>query len=467
MSIDQQENLQKINHRLDVSQKQLSELEKALRKNQAVLVELEQKNSLFNALNSALEQITKVESLGGMRLLWGDDCNHEQSDRNKQHIKTALQKHETELTRASKQNIILQEEISRRRRSISALIAQQMELQEDIIAQQEEFLVVRKISPRSARQEMLPWSDQRKDSILFRAVMLLTLCVAALTGLLVPLWKLPETEKIEYIEVPERVARLLIKQTPPAKPVIEKKPEKEEKPPETPEEKLEQKKEKIKIARKVAENTGMLAFKDDFAELIDASSDLKIGAQATIIKDTAGKSGRYGQSGSYGGGGGGENSILTSQLQLAGSHTRTSAIQRKTSHTDASTNNSLKKVSFSHIESPSSIKNDNRQTAKTVSRKPARSDDEIQIVFDRYKDALYRIYNRELRKKPLLKGKLVLRLTIEASGSVSKCIIASSDLNAPELENKIIARVLKFNFGIKKGADSLTILYPIEFLPAS
>ena len=48
-----------------------------------------------------------------------------------------------------------------------------------------------------------------------------------------------------------------------------------------------------------------------------------------------------------------------------------------------------------------------------------RTDEEIQIVFDRYKAALYRLYNRELRRDPTLQGQMVLRLTIEPDGSVS------------------------------------------------
>ena len=33
-----------------------------------------------------------------------------------------------------------------------------------------------------------------------------------------------------------------------------------------------------------------------------------------------------------------------------------------------------------------------------------RTDEEIQIVFDRYKSALYRLYNKELRKRPDAQG---------------------------------------------------------------
>src|SRR5215470_19835893 len=64
---------------------------------------------------------------------------------------------------------------------------------------------------------------------------------------------------------------------------------------------------------------------------------------------------------------------------------------------------------------------------------PARTDEEIQIVFDRYKASFYRLYNRELRNNPALKGQMVLRLTIEPDGSVSMCALQSTDMDAPDL----------------------------------
>ena len=79
---------------------------------------------------------------------------------------------------------------------------------------------------------------------------------------------------------------------------------------------------------------------------------------------------------------------------------------------------------------------------------------------------MYRIYNKELRKNPTLRGNILLRLTIEPGGEVSGCKVESTDLASPELVDKIVARVLKFNFGPKKGVPKTTILYPIDFLPA-
>jgi len=97
----------------------------------------------------------------------------------------------------------------------------------------------------------------------------------------------------------------------------------------------------------------------------------------------------------------------------------------------------------------------------------ARTDEEIQIVFDRYKASFYRLYNRELRNNPTLKGQMVLRLTIEPDGSVSMCLLNSSDMNAPDLAAQVVERVKTINFGAKEGVQAVTITYPIDFLPAA
>jgi hypothetical protein len=97
----------------------------------------------------------------------------------------------------------------------------------------------------------------------------------------------------------------------------------------------------------------------------------------------------------------------------------------------------------------------------------SRTDEEIQIVFDRYKAAFYRLYNRELRNNPTLQGQMVLRLTIEPDGSVSMCVLQSTDMEAPDLATQVVSRVRTINFGAKEGVQALTIVYPIDFLPAS
>src|SRR5229473_2489103 len=97
---------------------------------------------------------------------------------------------------------------------------------------------------------------------------------------------------------------------------------------------------------------------------------------------------------------------------------------------------------------------------------PARTDEEIQIAFDRYKASFYRLYNRELRNNPALKGQMVLRLTIEPDGSVSMCVLRSTDMDAPDLATQVVGRVRTINFGAK-DVPAVTIVYPIDFLPAA
>jgi len=121
---------------------------------------------------------------------------------------------------------------------------------------------------------------------------------------------------------------------------------------------------------------------------------------------------------------------------------------------------------FSRVESSLA---DIVESSRPTSDGPAlgRTDEEIQIVFDRYKAALYRIYNRELRKDPTLRGKMLLKISIETNGSVSLCVVESTDLGSPELVSMIVERIKRFNFGPKEGVPQITILYPIDFLPAA
>ncbi len=98
---------------------------------------------------------------------------------------------------------------------------------------------------------------------------------------------------------------------------------------------------------------------------------------------------------------------------------------------------------------------------------PSRTDEEIQIVFDRHKASFYRLYNQELRNNPKLQGQMVLRLTIEPDGSVSMCVLQSTDMNAPNLAAQVVSRVRTMNFGAKDGVQAVTIVYPIDFLPAT
>jgi protein TonB len=103
--------------------------------------------------------------------------------------------------------------------------------------------------------------------------------------------------------------------------------------------------------------------------------------------------------------------------------------------------------------------------AKGGGGKASRSIEDVRLVFERNKGAIYAIYNRALREEPGLQGKVVLKLSISPDGHVTDVRIESSDLKAPELEQKLLARIRQFDFGAK-DVNLMVVSYPVDFLPS-
>jgi outer membrane biosynthesis protein TonB len=201
---------------------------------------------------------------------------------------------------------------------------------------------------------------------------------------------------------------------------------------------------------------GILAFREKFATLQEDQVVARLGSQARI--DNSGDSlGRP------------ERSMLTTNAPGSSGGINLAALSRGVGGAGAGGSGGMARVQVTRVTSgiggigaPGG--------ARPLSGDgpgPARTDEEIQIVFDRYKAALYRLYNRELRKDPTLRGQMVLRLTIEPDGSVSLCELHASDMKAPELSAQVVDRVRTIDFGAKEGVSVITILYPIDFLPAA
>ena len=45
--------------------------------------------------------------------------------------------------------------------------------------------------------------------------------------------------------------------------------------------------------------------------------------------------------------------------------------------------------------------------------------------------------------------------------------VSAAWIDAPDLAAQVVARVKTINFGAKEGVQAVTIVYPIDFLPAS
>jgi len=94
-----------------------------------------------------------------------------------------------------------------------------------------------------------------------------------------------------------------------------------------------------------------------------------------------------------------------------------------------------------------------------------RSADEIEHVFQKYKDSIFNIYNRALRKNPSLAGKVIVILTISPDGQVTEAKMLSSELGDEALERKLIEKIKRFKFS-KEDVQEIIVTYPIDFLPS-
>ncbi|HEB98079.1 MAG TPA: AgmX/PglI C-terminal domain-containing protein [Thiotrichales bacterium] len=303
----------------------------------------------------------------------------------------------------------------------------------------------------------LPWSLPAEDVRRFRRIAWAVFVLFFIVGVLVPLLPLPEQPEEEVIEMPPRLARLMFEQRkpppPPPRPKAEEpkpepkkvKPEKaQKKKVERPEQKKPAKVDRREAARRKAEKSGLLAFRDELAELRENPSVERLKGARRL--SSAGSQARRT-----------ERAILTSRVSKGSGGIDTSGLSRDTGGV------ALAERATTQVEAP--VETRALAGEQRKARKAGRTIEEIQMVFDRNKGAIYALYNRALRRDPTLQGKLVLRLTIAPSGKVVACEVISSELGAPKLERKLVQRIKMFDFGAR-DVDEITITYPIDFLPA-
>jgi outer membrane biosynthesis protein TonB len=307
------------------------------------------------------------------------------------------------------------------------------------------------------RKALLSWAYNGEDDKRFRKSAWLALVVTLLLSAIVAQITLPPLV-VNGQEVPQRVVRLLEeKKTPPPAPVEMPKPKVrvEKKPVEQPVQvaKAEPKVEELAPKEPEAKDQGILAFRAKLAAAQDDQVVGRLGSKASIDNsDYAGRAQRSMLTTSAPGSSGGIN--LASLSRGVGRGNGNGGGMAGVAVTRASS-------AIASVGKPGG----DRPVAGDVGV-AGRTDEEIQIVFDRYKSALYRLYNKELRRDPTLKGQVILKLTIEPDGTVSLCELKSSDMNAPELTAQVVDRVKGFDFGAKP-VPAITILYPIDFLPAA
>lgn len=305
----------------------------------------------------------------------------------------------------------------------------------------------------------LPWTRDPQVEQRFRRILGRTALAALLLSLLMPWLPLPEPDPSEPPEVPERYARLMIERTPPPpppvvaeepepEPVVEEAAAPEPEPVQTAQPKPAEPPQPS--ARERAASTGVMAFADTLADLRTHEAV----AAATTADGLAAGAGESQFN---------ERNVVTARGGRASGGINTAGMSRNTGGTG------LGGRAVTQVASPVGGGGGGGGGGSAAGTGGdglnARSREEIELVFDKNKAAIYALYNRALRSDPTLRGRLVLELTIAPSGEVTDCKVVSSELTDPEFERRLVARVKMFRFEDKDVA-TVTTTKPIEFFPA-
>lgn len=292
------------------------------------------------------------------------------------------------------------------------------------------------------RRYDLPWSPSEEMERRFRAILRNLTIAFAIIAVLMPF--LPRHERVVNTDsLPERVVQLVMEPPPPPPP-----PPK----PEKPLEKAPVVPKPTPVPQPVdprvkASKSGLLASIDDLAALRDQVDLDKFAKNQPKTTDP------------------GDVSVVQRSIITSKAGGTSGGISAPTSSGLAAGSGSLNGIRTTQVKDPTLASGAQGATRAGGSGKASRSADEIALVFTKNKGAIDAMYARALRDNPALQGKVVVELTISPSGDITAARIISSELNAPEFENKLLARIRLFKFEAKDVA-TLTATKPIDFFPA-
>jgi hypothetical protein len=405
---------------------------------------------------------------GGAELFWGDaSAARSASAEHMQHARSRLDAFQQRLSEIEDRRTAILKEIELQQAHAGLVEDDLFEVQEEEERRRHEWIIERETIDLPSHALVMTWGRGGEDDQRFRKAFAGSLSISLLLALILPHIDLPlPTLEDSAVKVPERVVRMMMESRPipppvprqetppPPKQLAERKPD--EVVPRHPvvPEPAKPVKEPEQVAE-VAPPKGLLAFREKFAALKDTQVDADLGLKAHISRAEDNSAGRP------------ERSMLTTNAPGSSGGINLASISRGLAgERGTGSGGGMAGVALTQATSTIAGNGASGRPLGNSGANAGRTDEEIQIVFDRYKAALYRLYNRELRNDPTLRGQMVLRLTIEPDGSVSFCKLEGSDMRAPLLADEVVERVRTFDFGAKE-VPAVTIVYPIDFLPTA
>src|SRR5882724_5747798 len=445
---------------LSTSQESIDALVGELRALDAQLETLAIERNQHRLLHQVCDALGELGKLGGAQLFWGSSEAVATGEDQLGRVRERVIAFESRVGELEARRQSTREQIDKEQYRVELIEDELFEAHEEEERLQQEWVVEREVSGLHSRPLIMPWTWGGEDDRRFQKSLLGALAVCLLLTLIFPLISLPRLSAPEETP-PEQVLHITMAlPRPPPPPRVLPPPPKlaVQKPVEKPTPQQARKapteelvKPAVEAAVEPPKPAGLMVFKQRLAALADTQINPALGAQARInnADNSVGTPERAMLTTSAPGTSGGINLAAVSRGLGSGGGTERNAIRGGTLTQASSGIGSAAAASRPVSGGPG----------------PGRTDEEIQIVFDRHKAQLYRLYNLELRRDPTLQGKMILRLTIEPDGSVSMCQQQATSMNAPQLSAQVVERVKTFNFGAK-SVPPVTIVYPIDFLPA-
>jgi hypothetical protein len=426
----------------------------------AQLEALATERSQHRLMHQVCDALGELEKLGGAELFWGSAEAVATGEDQLGRVRERVTVFESRVGELEARRRGTREQIDTEQYRAGLIEDDLFEAQEEEERRRQEWIVEREISGLHSRPLTMPWTWGAEDDRRFQKSLLSTLAVCLLMAVIFPLIHLPlppvsqETRPDQVLHItmalprPPPPPRLL---PPPPKlvaqkPVVKPTPQQAAKPP------TEEPVKPAVEAKVEPKPAGLMAFKNQLAALADTKIDPALGSQARInnANNSVGMP---------------ERAMLTTSAPGSSGGINLAAVSRGLGPGGGSERNAIQGGALTQASSGiGSAAAQSRPVSGGPG--PGRTDEEIQIVFDRHKAQLYRLYNLELHRDPTLQGKIILRLTIEPDGSVSLCQLHGTNMNAPDLATQVMGRVKTFNFGAKV-VPPVTIIYPIDFLPAA
>jgi hypothetical protein len=453
---------------IDSARQKLEALEDELRTVEAELSTFSADRQRFEVLKDVCQSLEKLSELNADELFWEEIPGAKDAARHVERARGRVVHFEGEISGILEKEQTLQEQINQNLIHLEILHEEVRAAHDREEERKAEFVLEREMSTIPYREMVMPWTNNTENDRNFRRAVVLALLLCFFLGVPISLINVPIPDRSStVVEIPERLVKLVKEEKPKPPPVQKPEPKQEKEKPKQAREEQKPKPDQPKpdnpqkvatdnetAARKKAESVGVLKFKNALADLMKETPAAKLGNEAMLRNPNQGTKGQAVP----------QRSLVALQAKDGAS----GGIGNARVSRNIGSGNSDRLgggVGFTRVESAiAGLKESRGPIHEGVAA--GRTDEEIQIVFDRYKAALYRIYNQELRSDPTLRGRMLMRITIDPNGEVSMCKLESTDLASPELVTKILERVKRFNFGSKEDVEKVTILYPIDFFPA-